>query len=61
MEKTIKDLTDIEIKASLWDIDLEIKNLQRTSQILLNELVNRNNVQPEKVAEVIEEEKEDTK
>ena len=57
MEKELKDFTDTEIKAKLWELGVDKSNLQRMENLLLNELVKRSS-QPE-MTEPIEEKKED--
>lgn len=39
--KTIKEATELELKASLFDIGVQIENLYQQKQALLNELISR--------------------
>lgn len=41
MEKNLQEATDIEIKASLWEMDQQINFLSNNRQQLLQELINR--------------------
>lgn len=39
--KTIKESTELELKASLFDIGIQIESLYQQRQALLNELISR--------------------
>lgn len=42
-QKTIKDATDTELKAILWDLEQQIKPIQNKYQIIIQELQRRYN------------------